>query len=73
MKLKVTTLCGPDVHGDVPQRVAVSPGEAIGTFTLSAGIENVCPTLQPDHELIRDVGLPFTRMTLPMVPVTLPQ
>jgi hypothetical protein len=73
MKLKVTTVCGPEVQGDVPHRLAVSDGVAIGTFRLSAGIENVCPTLQPDQELSRDVGLPFTSMTLPMVPVTLPQ
>jgi hypothetical protein len=60
MKLKATTLCGPDVHGDVPHRAAVSDGDFIGTFRPRAGIENVCPTLQPDHELISETGFPFT-------------
>ena len=72
-KLKFTTLCGPDVHGDMPHRAAVSDGDFIGTFKLRAGIENVCPTLQPDHELISEIGLPVHVMTLPMVPVTLLQ
>ena len=74
MKLNVIVSCGPDVHGDVPHRLAVSPGEAIGTFRLMPGIENVWPTLQPDQELSTLTGLPFTYAHVPpIVPVTLPQ
>src|SRR5277367_2240808 len=72
-KLKVIVLRGPEVQGDVPHRVAASPGEAIGTFRLIAGIENVCPTLQPDQELIALTGLPSTSATPPIVPETPPQ
>ncbi len=57
----------------MPQRFAVSPGDAIGTFRLMPGIENVCPTLQPDQELITVNGLPLTYSTWPIVPVTLPK
>ena len=53
--------------------VAVSPGEAIGTFRLIAGIENVCPTLQPDQELIVVTACRPRAATPPMVPVTPPQ
>ena len=42
-KLNVIVSCGPEVHGEVPHRVAVSDGDAIGTFRLMPGIENVCP------------------------------
>src|ERR1700744_6369510 len=70
MKLKVIVLCGPDVHGDVPHRLAVSDGVAIGAFRLMLGIENVCPTLQPDQELICLTGTPSTSSVPPIVPVT---
>src|SRR5580698_2774920 len=70
MKLKVMVSCGPEVHGDVPHRVAVSDGEPMGTLRPTAGIENVCPTLQPVQELSTVNGLPFSNATLPMVPVT---
>src|ERR1700739_2919426 len=73
LKLKVTTSRGPDVHGEVPQRFAVSDGEAIGIFRLMLGIENVCATLQPDHELISLTGLPLTSSPPPVVPVTWPK
>ena len=46
-KLNVSVTCGPEVHGEVAHRSAVSGGEAIGTLTFSAGIENVCATLHP--------------------------
>ncbi len=71
MKLKLTTVCGPDVQGEVPHSSAVSDGVAIGTFSPMPGIENVCPTLQPDHELMTETVLPFTLIWLPIVPVTL--
>src|SRR5215472_9011421 len=70
MKLKVMVRCGPAVHGDVPHKFAVSDGVAIGTLRLMLGIENVCPTLQPDQELTTLVGLPSTYATPPIVPVT---
>src|SRR5215469_135140 len=73
MKLKVTVSCGPEVHGEVPHRLAVSDGVAIGTFRLMPGMENVCPTLQPDQELISLTGLPLTYSTPPIVPVTPPK
>ena len=72
-----TCLGSPGRHGAVGHRPGltlwISPGEAIGTFRLMDGIENVCPTLQPDHELMKLYCLPLTSTTLPMVPVTLPQ
>src|SRR5215831_19883523 len=82
MKLNCITRYGtwagvPGRHGDVGHSPGlsdwISPGVAIGTFTLMAGIENVCPTLQPDHELMSWYGLPSTYSTLPIVPVTWPQ
>src|SRR5215469_15125087 len=73
MKLNVMTCFGPEVQGDVPHRFAVSDGVPIGTFRSMPGIENVCPTLQPDHELSCVMGLPFSYATLPIVPVTLPK
>ena len=58
------------MHGDVPHRVAVSDGEPMGTLRPMPGIENVCPTLQPDQEFRIVNGLPFSNATLPIVPVT---
>src|SRR5580658_3052658 len=60
LKLNVIVWCGPEVHGEVPHRFAVSPGEPIGTFSPMPGIENVCPTLQPDQELSDVIILPFS-------------
>ena len=45
----------------------------IGTLSPMPGIENVCPTLQPDHVLMAETGLPLTSSVLPIVPVTRPQ
>src|SRR5262249_18715515 len=82
MKLNCITRYGtwlglPGEHGDVGHSPGLSawssPGVAIGTLTLMDGIENVCPTLQPDHELMKLYGLPLTSTTLPRTPVTLPQ
>src|SRR5450755_1429267 len=76
MKLKVTTEWGPDVHGDAAHKALFSlsvVGDAIATFRPMPGIEKVCPTLQPDHELSTETRCPFTFSTLPTVPVTLPQ
>src|SRR5258707_11387507 len=70
LKLKVIVSFGPEVQGEVPHGVAVSPGDAIGTFRLRPGIEKVCPTLQPDQELITLTGLPLTLSVPPMVPPT---
>ncbi len=61
------------MHGELLHRVAVSDGVSIGTFRLMPGIENVCPTLQPDHELSNETGWPSTRAMPPTVPVTWPQ
>ena len=73
LNANVIVVCGPDVHGETEQRLALSGGDAIGTFTLMLGIENVCATLQPDQALIMLAGLPLTSATPPMVPVTLLQ
>src|SRR5271165_3407472 len=70
-KLKVIVWCGLlGVHGDVPHKLAVSDGEPIGTLRPMLGIENVCPTLQPDQELSTVNGLPSSNATPPVVPVT---
>src|SRR5271166_2132030 len=69
-KLNVIVVCGPEVHGDVPHRFAVSGGEPIGTLRLMLGMENVCATLQPDQEFSTVNGLPSSYATLPVVPVT---
>ena len=74
MKLKVIVLCGPEVHGEERAQVRVQiDGDAIGAFRSMPGMENVCPTLQPDHELICETGLPSTSSVLPIVPVTRPK
>src|SRR5579875_1073854 len=54
-KLNFSTTCGEEgVHGEVPQRLALGPGEASGTNRCRLGIENVCATEQVAHELMTD-------------------
>src|SRR5579875_165277 len=76
LKLNVTVVCGPEVHGDVPHRLLLAAsvvGEAIGTFRPMPGMENVCATEHSPQELSTCVGLPFTYSTLPTVPLIFPQ
>ena len=71
--MNVTVACGPEVQGEVPQRLLFSfsvVGEAIGTLRPMPGMENVWPTEQLPQELSIGVGLPLTYSTFPTVPVT---
>src|SRR6266702_2045179 len=76
LKLKVTTVWGPEVHGEVGHKLLFAwrlVGEAIGTLSPSPGIEKVCCTAHCAHEFSVETGFPLTYSTPPIVPWTWPQ
>src|SRR5260370_36602066 len=62
MKLKATTVWGPEVHGDVEHKLLFAcrlVGEATGTLSPSPGIEKACCTPHSAHEFSVETGFPL--------------